>query len=130
MLGEELLAIGYPIISQCLSDLIVFSDIDEDLIRIKMILKDNLVIYIQYNDNDEYSYVILFSLERFDRIRFDNYDKLWDVHSKPHHCHPRYSHPAIESKFVGNPKVDMPLLCEMIKKRSIFSLSGYFEKEN
>jgi hypothetical protein len=120
-LGDELLSKAYSLIIDCLKELIVSSILDEDLTRIKIILKNNITIFIIYNDNNEYSYVIVFSLEKFDRIRFDNYDKLWDVKSKPHHCHPRFSHNGTESEFVGIPENDMPLLCEKLKDNSILS---------
>ena len=39
------------------------------------------ILYIRYNDFDEYSYQLLFFQQEYDRIRFDNYDKIWDVSS-------------------------------------------------
>ncbi len=123
MLGEDLLSKAYALIIECLKELIVSSILDEDIARIKIILKNNITIYIIYNDNPEYSYVVIYSLEKFDRTRFDNYDKLWDVKSKPHHCHPRFSHKGIESNFIGIPENDMPLLCKILKDNSILSYS-------
>ena len=116
MLSEDLLSKAYSLIIECLKELIISSVLDEDLTRIKIILKNNITIYIIYNDNHEYSYVIVFSLEKFDRIRFDNYDKLWDIKTKPHHCHPRFHHDPIESEFVGLPEYDVPILCKLLKE--------------
>ena len=76
---------------------------------------NGLSLYIRYNDFDEYSYQLNFSSKKFDRIRYDNYDKHWDVSTSPHHLHKRGSKIAIESPMTGNPKEDMKKLLELIE---------------
>ncbi len=76
-------------------------------------------IYIRYNDFEEYSYQIVFSQEFLDRIRYDNYDEMWNVNSKPHHLHPRGKKAAFESPMNGEPKHDIPILLkELIEKKN------------
>ncbi len=97
-------------------------DLDIDAGGLKFLLKNKLIVYIRYNNYQQYSYVIQFSLKQFDRIQFDNFDNKWAVSSQPHHCHPRFKHDAIESKFMGNPKEDLPILCKLIKNKAIFKI--------
>jgi len=97
-------------------------DLDLDAGRLKIILKNRIIIYIRYNNYQQYSYVVQFSLKQFDRIQFDNFDANWAVNSQPHHCHPRFKHDAFESKFTGDPKNDIPILCNLIKNKDIFKI--------
>ncbi|MHA1265774.1 MAG: hypothetical protein ACTSRS_11130 [Candidatus Helarchaeota archaeon] len=97
-------------------------ELDLDAGRLKMILKNRIIIYIRYNNFQEYSYVVQFSLKQNDRIQFDNFDDRWIVSSRPHHCHPRFKREAIESKFIGKPQFDIPLLCNLIKNKEIFKI--------
>jgi hypothetical protein len=76
--------------------------------------RQGFVLYVRYNDFNEYSYQIQFSESKYDRIRFDNYDENWDVSSNPHHLHPRHAKEADKSEMVGNPEIDMPILINMI----------------
>jgi hypothetical protein len=75
-----------------------------------------LVIYIRYNEFDEYSYQIQFSNRKLDRIRYDNYDDKWDVSTKPNHLHPRFQNDAQQSDMIGDPIVDIPKLIDIIKE--------------
>ena len=77
-------------------------------------LKFNTTVYIQYNN--EYPYSIIYSRLEQNFCRFDNYDKLWDVSSKPHHLHQRGAFFAIESPMIGNPEQDMIELCKFLRK--------------
>jgi len=78
--------------------------------------KRGFILFIQYNDFNEYSYQIHFSQKPNDFIRFDNYDDRWNVKTKPHHLHPRWKKDALESPMIGNPKKDIPLLIKQIKE--------------
>lgn len=62
----------------------------------KILFNNGSTLYITYNDHSEYSYQYLYSLKAFDRDRFDNFDKEWEVSSKPHHYHPRYKKYAVK----------------------------------
>lgn len=61
------------------------------LARILVILRDEIHLFIQYNNHNEYAYSIIFSKIDIDRSRFDNYDDRWNVSTKPHHFHPRHN---------------------------------------
>ena len=82
--------------------------------RIKLEIEDNVIVYLRYNDHKEYSYQIIFSNEKNDWIRFDNYDEHWDVSSKPNHKHIRYKDEVIESPMIGEPNTDIPILNQII----------------
>jgi hypothetical protein len=73
------------------------------------------MIFIQYNNYNEYSYSIVFSHLELDRIRYDNYDTDWDIPSKPNHYHPRKEKSGKSSPMIGNPQKDMLLLTEIIQ---------------
>lgn len=103
------------LIEQSLDALIISLSINIDYKRLKIILKDGIHIHVVYNNYDEYSYSILFSKLELDRCRFDNYDKTWDVSTKPHHFHPRNKKIAISSNMSGDPDMDIPLLCKLLK---------------
>lgn len=107
------------LLEQLLKNMIRKIFINFDHKRFHIVLNDGIEISIVYNDYNEYSYSILFSNLDLDRCRFDNYDVLWDVSSRPHHFHPRKKKNAIESKMTGNPKEDMPYLCELLKSSKL-----------
>ncbi len=103
------------LLEQSLDDLIIFLSINIDFKRLHVILKDGIELFIVYNDYEEYSYSFIFSKLELDRCRFDNFDKVWDVSTKPHHFHPRYKKEAIKSNMTGNPDLDVLLLCKLFK---------------
>ena len=117
---EDLILDASKIVQEELQKLIIHIDLDLDAGRLKTILNNRIIIYIRYNNYNEYSYVVQFSLKQGDRVQFDNFDDTWDVNTRPHHCHPRFKREAIESEFNGNPKHDMPILCNMVKRKDIF----------
>jgi len=84
--------------------------IDDERPVLKITFFKGLILYIRYNDYDEYSYQLIYSQKKFDRIRYDNYDDIWDVSSKPHHFHPKGEKTAIESPMNGDPKYYIPIL--------------------
>jgi hypothetical protein len=88
--------------------------------RAKIILKD-VILYIQYNKFREYGYQLVFSEKIDDQARFDNFDKNWDVKTKPHHFHPRNTDKAFSSPMKGEPEKDIPILCQLIKSQEIWS---------
>lgn len=104
------------ILYQEIPDKILYSEIKEDTTRLKLIIKGAMILYIRYNNHKQYSYVIQFSKNKYDRIRYDNFDEKWDVNSKPHHLHPRDKKNAIESPMIGDPNYDINLLIDFIKK--------------
>lgn len=103
------------LIEQSLDDLIISLSINIDYKRLQVILKDGVQIYIVYNNYDEYSYSIIFSKLELDRCRFDNYDKVWDISTKPHHFHLKNKKEVVSSNMTGNPDIDIPLLCKFLK---------------
>ncbi len=93
---------------------------DEDLERLKITLKDGLLVYIQFNNYGEYSYSIIMAGDKGDYCRFDNYDDRWDVDTRPHHFHPRFHRHVQESQMIGDPDTDIPLLVRFLKGKQFF----------
>ena len=92
------------------------------LARIHAILRDNVQLYVRYNNYGEYSYTIIFSKSSLDRCRFDNYDDRWEVSTRPHHFHPRKKKDAFRSIMTGTPEKDIPLLCELILSGKLYNI--------
>ena len=115
MKATEKLKIAKDILEDHLKLRILALTLNRDLERLRLTLKDGTLIFIQYNNYNEYSYSIIFSNSEYDRARFDNYDKGWDVNSKPHHYHPRKEKIGKNSPMRGDPKQDMLALSEMIE---------------
>ena len=86
-----------------------------------MILRDGTKFYVRYNNHNEYSYTVIFSKNKWDRIRFDNYDDKWIVKTRPNHFHPRYNKDGFVSPMNGLPEHDIPLLSSFIKSGDLFS---------
>lgn len=108
------------LIEDFFDDLIIFLSLNIDFKRLHVILKDGIEIFIVFNNHNEYSYSILFSKLELDRCKFDNFDKLWDVPTRPHHFHPRYKKQAIQSDMTGNPNQDIPLLYKLLKSGKLY----------
>ena len=88
---------------------------DEDRPVISIYFDIGINLYIRYNDYEEYSYHIMFSQDKYDRIRYDNYDNHWSLSTKPHHVHQRGKKTATESKMTGKPESDMALLIDVLR---------------
>ena len=123
MLGIEKLEKAKQILHQHLSELIETIKFEPKLARIHVILRDKVEFFIRYNNHNEYSYSITFSKAELDRCRFDNYDHKWDVHSSPHHLHPRKQLEAVSSEMIGIPDKDIVQLCKLIKSGKIYKIS-------
>ncbi len=91
------------------------------LSRIKILLFDGSILYVQYNHCNEYSYSIIFSQTSLDRIRFDNYDENWEVKTKPHHFHPWRKENAVASPMIGDPVEDMKIMVNLIENGKLRS---------
>jgi len=96
------------------------------LARISLILRDDMNLYIRYNNHDEYSHVIIFSKLELDRVRFDNYDDRWNISTRPHHYHPRYLREGFSSPMNGNHEHDIPIFCNLIKSGHLRSSNFMF----
>ena len=84
------------------------------LSQLKLTLDSGITIYIKYNEFEEYGYQIIFSREKYDFSRFDNYDDHWDVVSRPHHFHARNNAGVKSSPMLGIPKQDIPFLVKYL----------------
>ncbi|MHA1267719.1 MAG: toxin-antitoxin system TumE family protein [Candidatus Helarchaeota archaeon] len=115
MKAIEKLQIAKDVLEDRLKLRIMALTLNRNLERLRLTLKDGTIIFIQYNNYNEYSYSIIFSNSEYDRIRFDNYDKGWNVTSKPHHYHPRKEKVGKNSPMSGNPTQDMLILSKMIE---------------
>ncbi|TFG19435.1 MAG: hypothetical protein EU530_06230 [Promethearchaeota archaeon] len=96
-----------------------YSEINEDLSQLKVLLKSGIIIYIKYNQFGEYGYQILYSRKRADWSRFDNYDDRWDVETRPHHLHERGNKVAQSSPMIGDPNKDVQKLVKYVRKKKI-----------
>ena len=112
---------AYDIINRELRGFLSEVDLDEDTGRLRIKLKSGIAVFMRYNNYNQYSYVILFSSQKLDRVRFDNFDDTWDVVTKPHHTHPRYKKKATKSPFIGVPSEDKTILCNLIRSGDIYS---------
>ncbi len=66
----------------------------------------------------------IFSKIEFDRCRFDNYDDLWNIPSRPNHFHPRFKKEVISSEMIGKPDKDIPVLCILLKSGKLKEISN------
>ena len=105
---------AFEIINNRLSGEIIESSINISLRRAKFHLSKGINLYLRYNDHDEYSYHFQYSPEKYDRIRFDNFDKEWSVESKPHHFHLRNQKSVERSPMIGDPTHDMEYLLDKL----------------
>ena len=95
---------------------IIKDTLDEIFSQLHIVFKSGLILYIRYNEYKEYGYQIIFSTEKNDFSRFDNFDDKWDVSTKPHHHHIKGSDIVIASSMIGEPTHDIPLLVAYLKK--------------
>jgi hypothetical protein len=114
-LSEQNLLLAIKKFDEVCFDLILEKEINLRLKRVKYRLLDATLVYIQYNNHDEYSYSVIYSPSDQDLCRFDNYDQQWEVSSKPHHFHPRKIYEARKSPMKCNPMKDMEELCKFIR---------------
>ena len=121
---EQLIFEAYDIINPELRGFFSKIDLDEDTGRLKVKLKSGIILFIRYNNYNQYSYVILFSSQKLDRLRFDNFDDRWEVSSKPNHTHPRYKEKAKSRPFSGIPSKDIMILCNLLKSGDIYSFES------
>jgi len=115
MNGIDKLRRAREILEAELATAVVSSEFNVRLKRFRATLRDGTTINVQYNDHEEYSYSIFYSSQELDRIRFDNYDNLWNVPTKPHHVHPRYKEVGEISTMNGDPVNDMRILANILK---------------
>ncbi len=116
--SERNLLVAIKIFDDVCFDLILEKEINLKLKRVKYRLTDATIVYIQYNNYNEYSYSIVYSHLDQDLCRFDNYDQHWKVTSRPHHFHPRKIYEARESPMSGNPLDDMQELCSFLRSKT------------
>lgn len=101
-----------------MNDLLPFiskTDLDVDRPLFEIQFNNGLILYVRYNDFDEYSYHVQFSFAKEDRVRYDNYDENWPVTTAPHHFHPRNNKDATDTLMIGNPEQDMQRLVKELK---------------
>ncbi len=100
--------------------LTIVSDIilEKDRPVLKVKLHSGIALYIRYNDYGEYTYLAIFSPKPDDMLRFDNFDDLWPVNTRPHHFHSRGMKTVVSNKLMGDPDKDIPLFFEAIEEAS------------
>ncbi len=97
-----------------LSSYLKSTTISELMRELKLVFDAGFTLFIRYNDYGEYGYQLMFSNKKYDYVRFDNYDKEWEVSTKPHHFHSKDPKSVIESPKNGDPSHDIPILCDFI----------------
>ena len=116
MLGLIKLERARVLLEHHLPRMITDLEFEPRLARIKVVFRDGTILFVRYNNHNEYSYSVMFSQLQYDRCRFDNYDDTWKVSTPPHHFHPRRNNQGFESPMRGDPERDIPLLCDLLKK--------------
>jgi hypothetical protein len=115
MFSGVLLQLAQSLLEKDLANLILSIHLRPSLKSITLELREGIFGHVKYNDFQEYGYNITFSSLALDRCRFDNYDNLWAVRSRPHHFHPRYAQNGFASPMVGDPEKDIPMLCVLLQ---------------
>jgi hypothetical protein len=112
--SREKLRLARNIIIKEYSDFIREIDLNKDRPVLKVIFFTEIILYVRYNDYDEYTYCIIYSPNPDNQMRFDNYDDVWNVKTRPNHIHIRGMQSVIESPMRGIPDVDIPILIKYI----------------
>ncbi len=115
---RKILELAHNLIIQNYSKLTREIILDKERPVLKIVFNIEVILYIRYNDFEEYSYNVIFSPNPDDQMRFDNYDDRWDVNTKPHHFHIRGLESSIESPMLGEPNHDIPILINLIRDYS------------
>ena len=108
------LELARNIIIKDYSTLIRKITLDKDRPVLKVVFNNEVNLYIRYNDYGEYSYCVIFSPNPDDQMRFDNYDDIWDVKTRPHHFHRRRMQSVVDSQMRGEPNHDISILLKYI----------------
>ncbi len=114
MSGYDKLFIMYQELTLKLVNHIVAAEINSIIHELKITFRSRIILYIRYNDFDEYGYHLMYSNKRGDYVRFDNHDKNWNVSSSPHHFHLRYKKGVEASLMNGSPNNDAPYLIDFL----------------
>ena len=115
MTAREKLQAAFDLIIKKYSHLIREVNLLKDRPVLKIILQSEIIIHLRYNDYGEYTYLVIFSPTPDDIMRFDNYDDLWDVNTRPHHFHTRGLTSVVASPMKGIPESDISLLIKEIE---------------
>ena len=89
MKGLDKLFLAHKMLLEELISEIKDEKIDDERPFLEITFFNGLLLYIRYNDYNEYSYQLIYSQDYLDRIRYDNFDDRWEVKSKPHYFHPQ-----------------------------------------
>lgn len=119
MTAVDNLTRSYNLLQKGLASEILTITLDLTLATVKVLLHNGVYVYIRYNNHNEYSYNVIFSLLKYDRARFDNFDDNWNVRTRPHHFHPRNIREGYESLMSGDPDVDIKKLINLILTNQI-----------
>ncbi|MHA2362608.1 MAG: toxin-antitoxin system TumE family protein [Candidatus Hodarchaeales archaeon] len=89
--------------------------INKSIYQLKITFTTGSILYIRFNEFEEYGYHLLFSKKKGDFVRWDNFDDRWPVASKPHHFHKRYDAGVSKSSMIGKPSSDIPKIIKFVK---------------
>lgn len=110
------------ILFQALQSDIIQTELKTSIFQVKILFSQGSILFIRYNEYNEYGYQLVFSKRKNDFVRFDNFDDRWPVSTKPHHFHSKYNKAVVESPMTGDPKLDMPKLIKFMKEELFSNL--------
>jgi hypothetical protein len=113
--AREKLQAAFDIILKNYGNLVREINLDKNRPVLKVILQSQITLHFRYNDYGEYTYLIIFSPVPDDMMRFDNYDDMWPVNTRPHHLHTRGLTSVLQSPMKGFPQKDIPLIFKEIE---------------
>ena len=108
-------------------------ELNVSLYQLKITFTTGFVLYIRYNEYNEYGYQLVFTKKKDNFVRWDNFDDRWDVSTRPNHFHSRYNKDVHKSQMIGQPSKDMQILSpsfEVLKLNVInimFWVNGIFK---
>lgn len=80
-----LLTTARDLINKNLTHFIESMDLLDEHFMLKIRFNQGSLLYIRYNEYNEYSYQFFYSQQINDYIRYDNFDDRWQVLTRPHH---------------------------------------------
>ena len=58
--------------------------------------------------------LVIYSPNPDDQMRFNNYDDIWNIKTRPHHFHVRGMQSVVDIPMRGEPNHDLPILLKYI----------------
>ena len=75
------------ILLKSLKSSVLDSELNKSLYQLKIKFITGSILYIRFNEYNEYGYQLVFTKKINDFVRWDNFDDRWNVSTRPHHFH-------------------------------------------